>query len=139
MAEMRAGIVALKRAVCLSAGSSLRIASRSSANPISSASGEGGLYRTTDGGQTWQKLVQKGREHFGAFYHPTHSNWIYITLTEGAPESGLYLSRDDGATWEPFTTLPFRNIQRVTFDAARPEEIILTTFGSSILRGPAEP
>ena len=38
MAEMRAGIVALKRAVCLSAGSSLRIASRSSANPISSIS-----------------------------------------------------------------------------------------------------
>jgi hypothetical protein len=35
--------------------------------------------------------------------------------------------------------LPFRNIQRVTFDAAHPEEVILTTFGSSILRGPAEP
>jgi photosystem II stability/assembly factor-like uncharacterized protein len=100
---------------------------------------EGGLYRTTDGGQSWNKLVQKGREHFGAFYHPRQPGWLYMTLTEGAPESGLYLSRDDGATWEPFTTLPFRNIQRVTFDPARPQEIILTTFGSSILRGPAEP
>jgi hypothetical protein len=61
-----------------------------------------------------------------------------MTLTEGAPETGLYLSRDDGATWEAFRTLPFRNIQRVTFDPARPGEIILTTFGSSVLRGPAE-
>jgi hypothetical protein len=100
---------------------------------------EGGLYRTTDGGLTWKKLVQKEREHFGAFYHPDHPTWIYMTCTEGAQEAGLYLSRDDGATWEPFTTLPFRNIQRVAFDPARPDEIILTTFGSSVLRGPAEP
>lgn len=103
------------------------------------AAGEGGLYRTTDGGVTWKKLTQKGREHFGAFYHPNHPQWIYMTLTEGAPESGLYLSRDDGTTWEPFATLPFRNIQRVTFDPGCPKQIILTTFGSSILRGPEEP
>ena len=69
--------------------------------------GEGGLYRTSDGGETWKKLSQKGREHFGAFYHPDHPKWIYMAMTEDAPESGLYLSRDDGATWEPFTTLPF--------------------------------
>ena len=35
--------------------------------------------------------------------------------------------------------LPFRNIQRVAFDPARPQEITLATFGSSVLRGPAEP
>ena len=62
-----------------------------------------------------------------------------MTLTEGTPEAGLYLSRDDGATWTPFANLPFCNIQRVAFDPAHPDEIILTTFGSSILRGPAVP
>jgi photosystem II stability/assembly factor-like uncharacterized protein len=110
-----------------------------SACDVRSHEGEGGLYRTSDGGRSWNKLVQKGREHFGAFYHPDHPGWIYMTLTEGARETGLYLSRDDGSTWKPFTTLPFCNIQRVTFDPARPGEIILTTFGSSVLRGPAEP
>jgi photosystem II stability/assembly factor-like uncharacterized protein len=100
---------------------------------------DGGLYRTTDGGLSWTMLARKGREHFGAFYHPAHPGWIYMTLTEGAPEAGLYLSRDNGATWAPFSTLPFRNIQRVAFDPAHPDQIILTTFGSSILRGPAEP
>jgi photosystem II stability/assembly factor-like uncharacterized protein len=100
---------------------------------------DAGLFRTSDGGQTWTRLAQEGREHFGAFYHPRHPGWIYMTLTEDAPEAGLYLSKDDGATWAPFTSLPFRNIQRVAFDPAHPDEIILTTFGSSILRGPAEP
>jgi len=100
---------------------------------------EGGLYRTTDGGATWTKLVQKGPQHFGAFYHPKRPGWIYATLTEGAREAGLYLSKDDGATWQPFTRLPFANIQRVHFDPDAPDEIILTTFGGSVFRGPAEP
>jgi photosystem II stability/assembly factor-like uncharacterized protein len=110
-----------------------------SAANIHGKTDEAGLYRTTDGGQTWKKLVQKGPEHFGAFYHPQHPGWIYITLTEGAKEAGLYLSKDDGATWQPFSTLPFRNIQRIVFDPAHPKEMILTTFGSAIIRGPDEP
>jgi len=100
---------------------------------------EGGLYRTTDGGKTWTLLVRKGPQHFGAFYHPRHPGWIYATLTEGAREAGLYLSKDDGATWAPFARLPFVNIQRVHFDPQVPRQIIVTTFGGSVWRGPAEP
>lgn len=100
---------------------------------------EGGLYRTTDDGRTWSKVVQKDRQHFGAFYHPRHPEWIYVTLTEGAREAGLYLSRDEGATWKRFTGLPFVNVQRVHFDPRAPGEIIVTTFGGSVWRGPAEP
>ena len=110
-----------------------------SASDVRGHAGEGGLYRTSDGGRTWTKLVQKEPQHFAAFYHPGHAGWIYATCTEGARQSGLYLSRDDGATWEAFKNLPFCNIQRMAFDPDRPGEIILTTFGSSILRGPAEP
>ncbi len=100
---------------------------------------EGGLYRTTDGGQTWKKLVQKGPEHFGAFYHPARGGWIYMTLTEGARECGLWLSRDDGKTWQPFGRLPFSNIQRVHFLAADRQHIVVTTFGGSVYRGPVAP
>jgi len=100
---------------------------------------EGGLYRTTDGGKIWHKLVRKGPEHFGAFYHPEKKNWIYMTLTESAPGAGLWLSRDDGATWEPFSRLPFRNIQRVFFPPGDRERIIITTFGGSVFKGPLTP
>ena len=83
--------------------------------------------------------IRTGDQRKRRFYQPGHPGWIYLTCTEGAREAGLYLSRDDGEPWQPFSTLPFRNIQRVTFDPARPREIILTTFGSSVLRGPEEP
>jgi len=102
---------------------------------------EGGLYRTTDGGATWTRLVQKGPEHFGAFYHPRRAGWIYMTLTEGVPTTsgGLWLSKDDGATWRPFDKLPFSNIQRVHFLPGDDGHITVTTFGGSAYRGPAEP
>jgi len=102
---------------------------------------EGGLYRTTDVGGQWKRLVQKGPEHFGAFYHPTRPGWIYMTLTEGVPQTscGLWLSTDDGATWRPFPTLPFSNIQRVHFLPGDDEHIVVTTFGGSVYKGPAKP
>lgn len=101
------------------------------------AAEQGGLYRTKDGGATWQKLARKGPEHFGAYLHPTRPGWIYMTLTEGAPDAGLWLSRDDGATWEALRGLPFSNAQRVAFVPSDPERIYVTTFGGSIWRGPA--
>ena len=100
---------------------------------------EGGLYRTADGGKTWERLARQGPEHFGAFYHPEKDGWIYMTLTEGAPGAGLWLSRDDGKTWDPFNALPFSNIQRVHFNPADKQHLLVTTFGGSVWKGPVEP
>ncbi len=98
---------------------------------------QAGLYRTEDGGATWRRLAQKGPEHFGAYLHPKHPGWIYMTLTEGAPGAGLWLSRDNGATWKSIDGLPFSNVQRVTFDPADPDHMYVTTFGGSVWKGPA--
>ena len=68
---------------------------------------QGGLYRTRDGGKSWQRIGRQGRQTFGGYFHPAHDGWIYMTLTEGAPGTGLWLSRDDGRSWEPFEKLPF--------------------------------
>jgi hypothetical protein len=97
------------------------------------------LYLTGDGGQTWQRIGRKGPQTFGGYFHPTHNDWIYMTLTEGAPEAGLWLSRNNGKTWQPFDELPFSNIQRVEFDHATATVIHVTTFGGSVWRGPAIP
>ena len=99
----------------------------------------GGLYLTEDGGTTWRRIGREGPQTFGGYFHPQHSNWIYMTLTEGAPGAGLWLSRDNGASWHPFAQLPFANIQRVEFDRTQLDHIYVTTFGGSVWRGPATP
>jgi len=99
----------------------------------------GGLYQTRDGGASWSRILREGPQHFSAAFSPFHRGWIYATLTEGAPGPALWLSKDDGATWLPFKAFPHRNAQRVAFDPADPSTIHVTTFGASVLRGPAEP
>ncbi|MGA2033093.1 MAG: hypothetical protein ABSG68_12615 [Thermoguttaceae bacterium] len=97
---------------------------------------QAGLWRTRDGGTTWQRLAKRGPEHFGAYLHPAHKGWIYMTLTEDAPGAGLWLSKDDGQTWTPMR-LPFANAQRVSFDPADDSVIYVATFGGSVWKGPA--
>ena len=100
---------------------------------------QGGLYLTEDGGKSWQRIGREGSQTFGGYFHPKHKDWIYMTLTEGAPGAGLWLSKDNGKKWAPFDGLPFSNVQRVEFDPADEDRIYLTTFGGSIWRGPADP
>lgn len=100
---------------------------------------QGGLWETRDGGSSWTRILREGPQHFGAAFSPFHEDWIYATLCEGAPGPGLWLSRDGGESWEGFDELPFRNVQRVELDPKARDEVIVTTFGGSIWRGPAEP
>ena len=99
----------------------------------------GGLYLTEDGGQSWRRIGRAGPQTFGGYFHPKHEDWIYMTLTEGAPGAGLWLSQDRGRTWQAFNDVPFSNIQRVAFDPADEARIYLTTFGGSVWRGAAKP
>jgi photosystem II stability/assembly factor-like uncharacterized protein len=70
-----------------------------------------GVFRTTDGGKTWTKVLYKddktgavdltfagGDSHilYAAMYEEIRKPWDIIS---GGPGSGLYKSSDDGATW----------------------------------------
>jgi photosystem II stability/assembly factor-like uncharacterized protein len=77
---------------------------------------ERGVYRSTDGGQTWQRVLYKD-ENTGAIqveFNPTNSQIIYADLWAGrqgpwensawqGPASGLYKSTDGGSTWRQLT------------------------------------
>ncbi|MGH9839817.1 MAG: WD40/YVTN/BNR-like repeat-containing protein, partial [Blastocatellia bacterium] len=77
---------------------------------------ERGVYRTLDGGETWQRVLYKN-ENVGAIqvaFDPSNSQIVYADLYEvrhapwengqwQGPGSGLYKSTDGGATWRQLT------------------------------------
>jgi photosystem II stability/assembly factor-like uncharacterized protein len=73
--------------------------------------GERGLYKTTDGGKTWNRALEIG-EYTGASdmeMDPRNPDILYVTAhqrerrvyskIDGGPESAIYKSVDAGATW----------------------------------------
>ena len=99
-----------------------------SQGPLWSSGGERGLYKTTDGGKNWKKVLGGG-EWTGVtevIIDPRNPNRLYAAtwqrhrtvaaLMGGGPESGLHRSIDGGETWEKLKTgLPKSNIGKIGF------------------------
>ena len=79
--------------------------------PLWSAGGERGLYKTTDGGETWNRILAGG-EYTGVnevhldprnpdvLFASTHQRVRSVAaLMNGGPESGIHKSTDGGETW----------------------------------------
>ncbi|MEL6535644.1 MAG: hypothetical protein AAFQ98_09550 [Bacteroidota bacterium] len=76
---------------------------------------ERGVYKTTDGGETWEKVLFVNNKTGVAdlVMDPTNPNkliaamWEHLrepwTFTSGGPGSGLYVTHDGGKTWEKRT------------------------------------
>jgi photosystem II stability/assembly factor-like uncharacterized protein len=80
--------------------------------PLWAPGGDRGLYKTTDGGATWSRVLEIS-ENTGvadAVFDPRNPDVIYAVsyqrrrhvgvLVAGGPESAIYKSIDAGATWE---------------------------------------
>jgi len=92
---------------------------------------ERGVYRTTNGGKTWERVLYKD-ENTGAIQvviDPNNSNIIYADMWAGrqgpwengawnGKESGLFKSSDGGNTWKKLTTglpTPEQGLGRIGF------------------------
>ncbi|MBT4399867.1 MAG: T9SS type A sorting domain-containing protein [Bacteroidetes bacterium] len=87
---------------------------------------ERGIYRTLDGGATWENVLYISDSTGGidVVIHPNHPDTIFATMWErtrsaekrtyGGNSSGMFRSYDGGDTWEELTNgLPSGNISRI--------------------------
>lgn len=106
--------------------------------PLWSAGGDRGLYKTTDGGGSWEKILDIS-EHTGiheVHLDPRNSDVVYavahqrrrhvFTYISGGPESAVYKSTDGGENFRKVSKgLPGGDLGRIGLDisAANPDVI----------------
>lgn len=97
-----------------------------SQGPLWSAGGDRGLFKTTDGGTTWNNILGGG-EYTGVnevrmdprnsdvLYATTHQRYRNVAaLINGGPESGIHKSIDGGKSWQKLTKgLPSEDMGRI--------------------------
>lgn len=94
--------------------------------PLWGAGGERGLYKTTDMGESWEKILDIS-ENTGVtdiVFDPRNPDILYaasyqrrrrvFTLINGGPESAIYKSEDAGKTWRKLKSgLPSSELGRI--------------------------
>ena len=98
---------------------------------------ERGLFRTTDGGRTWNNVLRidadtgvvdvalgaDGRTIFAASYQRRRRGWGFVG---GGPGSGLHRSLNGGETWEKLSGgLPSGDVGRIGVDISRSDPSII--------------
>jgi photosystem II stability/assembly factor-like uncharacterized protein len=97
--------------------------------PLWSAGGDRGIYKTTDGGENWE-LILEVSENTGfneihmdprdpdLLYATAHQRRRHVfTYIDGGPESAIYKSTDGGANWKKLESgLPKNDMGRIGMD-----------------------
>jgi photosystem II stability/assembly factor-like uncharacterized protein len=94
--------------------------------PLWNSGGDRGLYKTTDGGKNWKKILDISADTgvSEVIYDPRNPDVLYAvayqrrrhvwTLINGGPESAIHKSLDGGATWQKAVSgLPDVNLGRI--------------------------
>ena len=118
--------------------------------PLWSAGGERGLYKTSDGGKTWQLVLEidKNTGVTDMEFNPSNPDIIYAaayqrrrhtwSLLAGGPKSGIYKSTDNGESWRLIKTgLPNADVGKIglAVTPANPEIVYATIEANNNEKG----
>lgn len=103
------------------------------ANRQSSSWGDG-VYKSTDGGESWTNMGLEESHHIGRIVmHPDDSDVVYVAamghLWGPNPERGLYRTRDGGESWERILFVdPMTGAVDVAMDPENPDIMYAATY-----------
>ncbi len=106
--------------------------------PLWASGGDRGVYKTTDGGATWERVLFISDDTGANEVHmdPRNPDVLYAssyqrrrhvyTLINGGPESAIYKSTDAGATWRKITEgLPKVDMGKIGMDISPADPDVL--------------
>ena len=103
-------------------------------NPRNSVSGGYGVYRSIDGGETWDLMgLEKTRNIHRIYIHPDDPNTVYVGAI-GSPwgeheERGLFRTKDGGKTWEKILyTNNLTGVADMVADPSNPNKIFVAMW-----------
>jgi photosystem II stability/assembly factor-like uncharacterized protein len=93
-----------------------------------------GVYRSRDGGQSWENLGLKSSEHVGKILiDPRDSNVVYVAaqgpLWNAGGDRGLYKTTDGGKTWKAVLTISKdTGVNEVVMDPKNPDVLLASSY-----------
>ena len=93
-----------------------------------------GVYKSMDGGATWEHMGLKSSEHIGNIVvHPENSQVVYVSaigpLWSSGGERGLYKTIDGGKTWKAVLIIDeHTGVNEVIMDPRDPEVLYASSF-----------
>lgn len=93
-----------------------------------------GVYKSTDGGRTWEHMGLKDSMHLGRIIvDPRDSKVVYVAamgnLWKSSPERGVYKSADGGRTWaQSLKISEDTGVNEVHFDPRNPDVLYATAY-----------
>ncbi|WPZ09081.1 MULTISPECIES: VPS10 domain-containing protein [Roseivirga] len=103
-------------------------------NPRNSVSSGYGVYKTIDGGKTWELMgLELTRNIHRIYIHPENPNVVYVGAI-GSPwgeheERGVYRTQDGGKTWEKILyTNNLSGVADMVADPSNPDKIFVAMW-----------
>src|SRR4051812_37992389 len=93
-----------------------------------------GVYKSVDGGRTWQNVGLKESEHIGKIViDPRNSDIVYVAaqgpLSRDGGERGLYKTTDGGRTWTKILNPgKWAGVSDITIDPRNPDVLVATSW-----------